>query len=138
MGKYRLIPDRRLYLSDFEMSRAQWESLRIPVDMAYFFYSSAADQVVAYYPSPMGPAESMLRPGTWEALEARNPVLAEMAPDVEALLVNRVQGASDYFLVPIDDCYRLVALLRMKWRGFSGGEEVWQEIGRFFTALRER
>ncbi|MCA1716576.1 MAG: DUF5947 family protein, partial [Actinobacteria bacterium] len=31
-GKYRLIPDRRLFLEDFEMSDAQWESLRIPVD----------------------------------------------------------------------------------------------------------
>src|SRR5919112_4086182 len=29
-GKYRLIPDRRLFVEDFEMSDAQWESLRIP------------------------------------------------------------------------------------------------------------
>src|ERR687894_2475519 len=35
-GRYRVIPDRRLFLGDFEMSDAQWENLRIPVDMAFF------------------------------------------------------------------------------------------------------
>src|ERR671916_1287748 len=32
-GKYRLMPDRRLFLEDSEMSDVQWESLRVPVDM---------------------------------------------------------------------------------------------------------
>lgn len=35
-AKYRLIPNRRLYLEDFQLSDARWESLRIPVDMAFF------------------------------------------------------------------------------------------------------
>lgn len=138
VGKYRLIRDQRLYLENFELSQAQWESLRIPVEMAFFFYSTPAARVVALYPSAMGVTESLLKLRTWEEVEARNPVLKEMAPDVEALLVNRARGAADHFLVPLDDCYRLVALLRMKWRGLSGGEEVWQEIGRFFADLRKR
>jgi len=136
-GRYRLIPDRRLFLEDFEMSDAQWESLRIPVDMAFFFYSTPAERVVAYYPSPMGPTESLLKLSAWEELERCNPVLGGMERDVEALLVNRVRGARDHFLVPMDECYSLVGLLRMHWRGLSGGREVWEEIGRFFEELRE-
>ncbi len=137
-GRYRLIPDRRLFLEDFEMSDAQWESLRIPVDMAFFFYSAPAERVVAFYPSPMGATESLLKLSTWEELEESNPVLKEMERDVEALLVNRARGAREHFLVPMDKCYSLVGLIRTHWRGFTGGREVWEEIGRFFEELRER
>lgn len=137
-GRYRLIPDRYLFLEDFEMGDAQWESLRIPVDMAFFFYSAPAERVVAFYPSPMGPTESLLKLGAWEELEEANPVLKGMERDVEALLVNRARGAREHFLVPMDKCYSLVGLIRMHWRGFSGGQEVWEEIRRFFEELRER
>jgi hypothetical protein len=137
-GKYRLIPDRRLFLEDFEMSDAQWETLRIPVDMAFFFYSAPAERVVAFYPSPMGPTESLLKLGAWEELEKANPVLRGMERDVEALLVNRARGAREHFLVPMDKCYSLVGLIRMHWRGFTGGQEVWEEIGLFFEELRRR
>jgi Family of unknown function (DUF5947) len=136
-GRYRLIPDRHLFLEDFEMSDVQWESLRIPVDMAFFFYSTPAERVVAFYPSPMGPTESLLKLGAWKELEDSNPVLKEMEQDVEALLVNRVRGARGHFLVPMDECYSLVGLIRTRWRGLSGGREVWEEIGRFFEELRE-
>jgi hypothetical protein len=137
-GKYRLIPDRRLFLEDFEMSDVQWESLRIPVDMAFFFYSMPAERVVAFYPSPMGPTESLLKLSAWEDLETHNPVVKGMERDVEALLVNRVQGAREHFLVPIAECYSLVGLIRMRWRGLSGGREVWEAIEEFFEVLRRR
>src|ERR671916_1013608 len=137
-GRYRLIPDRRLFLENFEMSDSQWESLRIPVDMAFFFYSAPAERVVAFYPSPMGPTESLLKLGAWEELERANPVLKGMERDVEALLVNRARGAREHFLVPMDKCYSLVGLIRTRWRGFTGGQEVWEEIGLFFEELRRR
>ena len=137
-GRYRLIPDRHLFLEDFEMSDVQWESLRIPVDMAFFFHSTPAEKVVAFYPSPMGPTESLLKLSAWEELETHNPVLKGMKRDVEALLVNRVRGTREHFLVPIDECYRLVGLIRMHWRGLSGGREVWEEIEQFFEDLRGR
>ena len=137
-GKYRLVPDRRLLLEDFEMSDVQWASLRIPVDMAFFFYSTPVERVAAFYPSPMGPTESLLELSTWEELEEANPVLKGMERDAEALLVNRTRGAREHFLVPIDECYSLVGLIRIHWKGLSGGQEVWEEIDRFFEALRER
>jgi Ni,Fe-hydrogenase III large subunit len=61
--------------------------------------------------------------------------------DIEALLVNRVGYAHDlsraeYYIAPIDECYRLVGLIRANWKGLSGGSEVWSEIGRFFSGLR--
>jgi hypothetical protein len=52
--------------------------------------------------------------------------------------VNRSRGARRQWLVPIDDCYRLVAVIRTSWRGFSGGREVWLEIERFFETLEAR
>jgi Family of unknown function (DUF5947) len=137
-GRYRLIPDRHLFLEDFEMSDVQWESLRVPVDMAFFFHSTPAEKVVAFYPSPMGPTESLLKLSAWEELETHNPVLKGMKRDVEALLVNRVRATREHFLVPIDECYRLVGFIRMRWRGLSGGREVWEEIEQFFEDLRKR
>jgi hypothetical protein len=137
-GKYRLIPDRRLSIEDFEMSDVQWASLRIPVDMAFFFYSTPVERVAAFYPSPMGPTESLLELSTWEDLEEGNPVLKGMERDAEALLINRVRGAREHFLVPIDECYSLVGLIRIHWKGLGGGQEVWEEIDRFFEALRRR
>ena len=92
-GRYKLVPERRLRLEDFAMSELAWEELRIPVDMAFLFYSSAEGKVVAYYPGPMGPTESQLELSSWQELERENPILAKMEPDVEALLVNRVGGA---------------------------------------------
>src|SRR5947209_16200474 len=134
----RLVPARYRYLVDFELTDAQWESLRIPVSMAFFSYNTAAQRVMALYPSPMGPTESLLTLETWEDLEQRNPVLREMEPDVEALLVNRTGGRRDCFLVPVDECYKLVGLIRTYWRGLSGGREVWQQIDSFFAALQAR
>jgi hypothetical protein len=93
---------------------------------------------MAFYPSPMGATESHLELGAWTEIERANPVLTTLVPDVEALLVYRpvpARGARRQWLVPIDDCYRLVAVIRTRWRGFTGGKEVWQEIERFFTDL---
>lgn len=134
-GHYRLVPDRRLRLDEFELPDHVWEELRIPVDMAFFFHSSPAERVVAYYPGAMGATESHLSLSAWSEIEATNPVLASMEPDVEALLVNRTNEVRRQWLVPIEDCYRLVAVIRTRWRGFTGGKEVWREIDEFFQAL---
>ena len=137
-GRYRRVPRGVRYLADFRLTDAAWDGLGIPIDLAFFLHSTPADGVVAVYPSPAGATESLVSADAWEALAAENPVLRGLEPDVEALLVNRVVGARESFRVGIDECYRLVGVIRSKWRGLSGGQEVWQEIGRLFAGLKER
>jgi Family of unknown function (DUF5947) len=135
-GHFRLLPDRSRYVEGFELDDMLWQNLRIPVDLAFFFHSSAAGRVVAFYPAPIGATESLLELDAWEELVAANPVLEQLEPDVEALLVDRTRGARDHWLVPIDRCYELVGVIRTRWKGFGGGPDVWEEISRFFDGLR--
>jgi len=140
-GRYRRVPRRVRLLDDFHLTDAQWDDLRLPINLAFFFYSSPQAKMIACYPSPAGATESLLPLEAWEELETANPVLAGMEPDVEALLVNRVGYArglapAEYFLAPADQCYRLVGVIRRGWKGLSGGAEVWRDIARFFSELR--
>ena len=134
-GRYRLIPRDTRALPNFQMTDAVWEGLALPIDLAFLFESTPAGRVVAMYPSPAGATESALALDAWQTLVADNPPLAHLQADVEALLVNRVGAARAYYLAPIDACFRLVGLIRMHWRGLSGGEAAWAEIRQFFARL---
>jgi hypothetical protein len=137
-GRYRLVPDRRWYLPDFALDDAAWAGFGIPVDLAFFFHNSTASRVVALYPSPTGAVESLLDLAAWKCLERANPVLGELRPDVEALLINRTRGANDHWLAPIDDCFALVGLIRTHWKGLAGGSQAWDAISEYVTDLRAR
>ena len=90
--------------------------------------------MTAFYPGPAGATESLVPLDAWEEIARLNAL--ELQRDVEALLVNRVGAAREHYLVSVDQCYRLVGILRRSWRGFSGGEEVWERIGQFFSELK--
>jgi hypothetical protein len=135
---YRLVPDRVLVVVALDLDDAAWQSFQIPVDMAFFFYNSAAGRVAAFYPSPMGATESLLDLGAWDDVIAANPVLGEVEPDVEAFFVDRSRGKREYWILPVDRCYEVVGLVRTHWRGFQGGDEVWTALETFFERLRER
>jgi hypothetical protein len=142
-GKYKRVPRDVRLLADFQITDAEWDGLLIPINLAFFSPSSLDGRVSALYPSPAGATESLLPLEAWNTIVQANPALSHLEPDVEALLVNRVgqaRGASpaEYYIVPIDECYKLVGLIRIHWRGLSGGTEVWQEIGSFFSDLRAR
>jgi hypothetical protein len=142
-GKYRRVARRTLVLADFHINDGQWEDLLIPINMAFFFYSSMHGRMVTLYPSPAGAVESLLPLDAWADIVRENSVLSKLEPDIEALLVNRVGHAhalspAEYYFAPIDDCYRLVGLIRTHWKGLSGGNEVWTEIARFFSELKAR
>lgn len=141
-ARYKRVPRQIRWLGGFQMSDAQWDALLIPINMAFFFRSSLESNVAVLYPSPAGATESMLTLEHWNEIVQSNPVLREMEPDVEALLVNRVgyardSGPAEYYLLPIDECYKLTGLIRLHWRGLSGGTEVWQEIAKFFDHLKD-
>jgi Family of unknown function (DUF5947) len=141
--KYRRVPRRIRFLPDFQITDSQWDGLLMPINMAFFFKSSPLNRVIALYPSPAGATESLLSFDTWDEIELENPVLLEMEPDVEALLINRIghsRGFSrpEYYVAPIDECFKLVGLIRSRWHGLSGGTEVWREIGQFFSELKAR
>ncbi|MGB0125243.1 MAG: DUF5947 family protein [Silvibacterium sp.] len=142
-GKYRRVSRWAQFLAGFRMTDAQWENLLIPINMAFFFRSSVEGRIVTLYPSPAGAVESLLPLDAWSEIVQENTALSQLQPDIEALLVNRVGHAHDlseaeYYIAPIDECYRLVGLIRANWKGLSGGSEVWVEIGRFFSELRSR
>ena len=137
-AKYRRVPRRAEYLPDFRLTDADWEALHLPINLAFFVHSTPAGRIVALYPSPAGATESLVTLDAWHRLADDNPVLRNFEPDVEALLVNRVGIARDCYRVGIDECYKLVGVLRTHWRGLSGGPAVWGEVARFFTDLGGR
>src|SRR5246127_3474876 len=112
--KFKRVPRRVLSLADFTLSDAEWDGLMVPINMAFFFQNSLENRVMSVYPRPAGATESLLALESWNDIAARNPVLNGMESDVEALLVNRLgysrghSAAPEYYLLPIDECYKLV------------------------------
>jgi len=137
-GRFRTVPERYRHAADVPLAAATWDSIGIPVAMAFFFTNTALGRTVAFYPSPAGATESLLALESWTDLLAATPALGELQPDVEALLVHRQENGFEFFAVPIDACYELVGLVRTQWKGFDGGEEAWTAINKFFAGLRER
>ncbi|MBO8187164.1 DUF5947 family protein [Streptomyces spirodelae] len=131
-GHYLLIPRRRRRLGPVPTA-----PLGVPVGLAFFVPRSDGG-VRAHYPSPAGPTRWEVEPAAWRETVARCPELATLAADVEALLVNTVQGREQHWIVPVDDCFRMVAVVRREWRGLSGGSRVWPELDRFFAELTEQ
>jgi hypothetical protein len=137
-ARYRRVPRRIQFLTSFRLSDARWEGLQLPINLAFFLHSTPAGRVIALYPSPAGATEAWLSEEAWQALVADHPALRDLEPDVECLLVNRVGEARESYRVGIDECYKLVGLIRIHWRGLSGGAAVWEEIDRYFAGLKER
>jgi hypothetical protein len=138
-SKYRTAPDRWLHDPSFRVSEAQWNSLQIPVRVAFFFRNSELGRWVAFYPGAAGAAESLLGMDTWEELVRGTAISRVIEPDTEAIIVSGERGA-DYkaFLVPIQSCYELVGLVKLHWRGFDGGDEAWRRIEGFFIRIQAR
>jgi hypothetical protein len=134
-GHYRLIPQRRVPLPGFRLDDVLWAGLGVPVDMA-FFVRHVDGAVTARYPGPLGTVRAGVAPETWQRVAELNPGVREMDTDVEALLVRRGRDVREHWLVGVDDCYRLAALVRTSWTGISGGSRVWARLEEFFAELR--
>jgi hypothetical protein len=137
-ARFRRVPRRVEFLSELRLPDPLWDNLHLPINLVFFVPTTGDCQVLAFYPSPAGATESLPPAEAWQELVTENPTLRELEPDVEALLINRVGHAREFYRAPIDECYRLVGLIRAHWKGLSGGTEVWEEIGRFFKGLKEQ
>lgn len=139
---YKIIPELYSVVSDFVMPEEVWASLSIPVDMAFFVYSSTKEDLEVFFPSPLGPIQSELSQHSKSLLKTMNPIIKVLSHednrDALALLVNRTETSSEYFLIPIDQCYKLIGLMRKNWRGFGGGKEMHVMIAQFFQELRSK
>ena len=127
-------PVRRRWnrIDDFRLTDDQWRAFGLPIDLAFFFTRRGTGHVVVRYPSVAGTVECGLPLSAWNDVVAANAVLQMLEADGEALLVNRLGTRRDYFIASIDECYRLVGLIRQHWRGFDGGPTAWAAIHGFF------
>lgn len=132
---YVPVPRRVQRLDGFIISDAEWDSLGIPIGLAFFVRQSKTGAIAAIYPSPAGSTESELPSDAWEELADANPILKTLQADVETLLVNRTRGQRDYYIAPIDRCYELAGIVRKYWRGLSGGSALWEAVDRSFACL---
>ena len=135
-GRFRRVPPRLERLTGPRLGDERWAGLGVPVRLAFFYRSTAAGGVVAVYPSPAGPLESPVEAAAWDAAAADHPALRALEPDVEAVLVNRVNGADDVFRCSLDRCYHVIGLVRARWQGMTGGPELWAAVEEFFARLR--
>lgn len=138
-GKYRPISDRFQGGDAYALTELEWARLGIPVRMAFFVVDSQRRTPVGFYPSPGGVVEAAVDADAWTGIPRAPAVFAELAPDVEAWLVDgRGRDHFEGWLVPLDACYELVAYVRLHWAGFDGGEVARAHVDAFFDSVRAR
>jgi hypothetical protein len=141
--KFKRVPRRVRSLPGFQSERRRVERFDGSHQHGFLLPKQPGESRDRALSQPRGCDRIVLSLESWNDIVARNPILNEMESDVEGLLVNRLgysRGyfAAEYYLLPIDECYKLVGLIRMHWKGLSGGTEVWKELGEFFAALKAR
>ncbi len=99
--------------------------------------SSLDGEPVTLYPSSAGVTEAETDALAWMRMCAENPVLNDLVPDTEALIINRLTTPPQHVIAPLDECYRMVGLIKSRWSGISGGPELTATVDEFLGALRE-
>ncbi len=138
LENYCPVSTRTLWLDDFVFPDELWSAFQLPVGLAFFLRSTGTNSVVALYPSPAGATECELHLESWDKLVELNPILLDLEADAEALVVNRMVGAHQHAIVPIDECYRLVGLIKSTWQGISGGSAIEDAVPKFFDYVRDK
>jgi hypothetical protein len=134
-GDYRPTGNRTVWLPDLDIPDDLWAGFQIPIGLAFFMSSTVTGCVVAMYPSPAGATESELHFESWSRMTELNPVLQDLEPDIEGLIINRLSSPRMYVIAPIDRCYALTGAVKVSWEGISGGTGVEGAITRFFEDL---
>jgi hypothetical protein len=136
-ARYRPTGSRTLWLEPFDLSDELWAAFQIPIGLAFFMRSTSTGTIVGLYPSPAGATECELDLDAWDRLVEANPVLDDLDPDAEALIVNRLATPPVHAIAPLDDCYRLVGTIKANWEGITGGTAMEAAVERYFGELRE-
>lgn len=123
------VPRAGARLDEFQVTDQQWASLGIPVNLAFIVRRSAPERHVGYYPSPGGAVEFEVDREAWHDIFANAGL--QIACDVEAILVDRLVARPVFYRLPIDQCFKLVALVRANWQGLTGGPGVPSAIADF-------
>lgn len=134
-GRFRPVPARYLTDPGHRLDVRAWDTLRIPVSVAFVFRNTALDRLVALYPSPAGATESEGEPRALTTVLGGSALAGLLEPDVEALLLRRTADDCACYLVPIDICYELVGRMRRLWQGFDGGAEARAALDEFFARV---
>ena len=137
-AELRPVGTRISWLPDLELTDDLWARLDVPIGLAFIMLGGETGDAVALYPSPAGATESEIEPTAWREMRERNPELVGLEADAEALIVNRLADPPQYAIAPIDECYRLVGLIKLSWNGISGGDGPKQAATGFLEELRER
>ncbi|HVR61145.1 MAG TPA: DUF5947 family protein [Polyangia bacterium] len=136
----RLLTDRELPLPAL-----LWRELGVPAALA-FVARDRRGRWLAVCPSPAGATKHPLPGDAWGEVALAVPLIAELDPDREALLVWGGQhravddraGDLEVFLAPRAICDGLVGGVGPLWRGFDGGDQAWRAIDSFIAELRAR
>ena len=107
---------RSAWPSSFARTTASWRSTRAPPAR----------------PSPSSELEA------WDELVGRNGVVGDIERDSEALVVDKLNDGIQAAIVPTDEAYRMVGLVKANWQGISGGQGVPAAVAGFFDELRAR
>jgi Fe-S cluster biogenesis protein NfuA/nitrite reductase/ring-hydroxylating ferredoxin subunit len=135
--EYRATGGRTLWLDDFALDDEAWSGFQIPIGLAFMMKSGLDGEMVTLYPSPAGVTEAELDALAWTRMSTDNPVLEDLVPDAEALIINRLADPPQHVIAPLDECYRLVGMIKSRWSGISGGPELTATVDEFFGGLRE-
>lgn len=135
-ARYRPTGSRTLWLEPFELTDELWAAFQIPIGLAFFLRSSSTGSIVGLYPSPAGATECELDLVAWQQLVSANPVLEDLDPDAEALIVNRMATPHVHAIAPLDDCYKLVGIIKATWEGINGGAAMEAAVQSYFNDLR--
>jgi hypothetical protein len=137
-GSCRVVPAWVRKVLGWSPERSRWSELELP-GIAFFLRASRVDGWLAIYPSAIGALDGHLSVADLTSLLGNSVVLARVALDVEALLIDaRSAEQTSSYIVPIDVCFDLSALVRQIWPGIDGGEAARRELDRFFAALEQR
>jgi hypothetical protein len=111
-GVYRRIVSCQVPLPGIVLDDPRWNALGIPVRLVFIVASAVHGRVFALYPNAAGLSETVIASAAWDAFVSAYPVLAEIEPDVQGLLVDGISDECQCFRASIDVCHRLAGLMR--------------------------